>query len=121
MFNVVVQSSVLPFITLTVLPFSAVPLNSGVLSLTVLLATGALIVGIAGGVLSMLKLVLGVAALVPPLLPATALMLCAPLAKGVAGVQLQVPLPSTVVVQTGAVPSVTVIVAPAVPVPPITG
>jgi hypothetical protein len=114
-----VQSVVGPSFTATVAPGSAVPLNSGELSVVVMPAVGALIVGAAGTTVSTLKVTGALAGPVPLPLVATASMVWLPGASGVLGVQLHKLLAATVVVQS-TVPvgdSVTVISAPGVPMP----
>ncbi len=116
-----VQTGLPPSVTLTVLPGSAVPLSVGVLSPVVLPAVGEITVGAAGAVLSTVKLRVGEVTLPPPESVTVAIRLCGPLPSAVLGVQLQLPLASTVVVQIVVPPSFTTTVPLGVPVPLIVG
>jgi hypothetical protein len=114
-----VQRAAKPSVTVIVLPASVVPLNVGVLSLVRLAAAGLLIAGATGALVSTVKVRLGDAELtLPAASAAVADRVWLPSASGVAGVQLQAPVPSAVALQSVLRPSVTVIVllASAVPV-----
>lgn len=114
-----VQTVLAPSFTTTVLPGSAVPLKSGVLSLMVLLAAGVVSTGTAGGVVSTVTVTGVLAGLTPLALPATALTVWLPTDIGAAGAQLH-RLPALAVAVQITVPvgdSVMVIRAPGVPMP----
>ena len=95
--------------TRTVLPASAVPVSTGVVSLVVWLLT----VGAAGALVSTVK---SSGALDGPVLPAgsvaTVVMLCSPWASGEVGVRLQAPLLPAVAVPIRVPLSYTLTVAP---------
>lgn len=119
---VAVQMTVAPSFTTTAACGSLVPTRVGVLLLaTIAFCAGCEIAGAAGAEVSTVKerVVLG------PVLPAGSVWLtvkvCGPSLNGVVGVQLQLPLASTVAVQTVFGPSFTVTVAPGSPVPLMVG
>ena len=119
---IVVQIVVLPSLTTTLAFGSLVPTSAGVLLFdTIAFWAGCEIAGAEGAVVSTVKL----RVVAGPMLPAgsvcVTLRMCGPSASAVVGVQLQFPLTSTVAVHSVFGPSLTVMVAPGSPVPPIVG
>ena len=112
-FAIAVQSVTPPSFTVTVAPGSALPLIVGVLLLDVLPAVGALMLGAPGTAVSIVNGRTAVAGLVLPAPSvAVAVTLCTPTVNAVVGVQVQLPPPSVVAVQTVFAPSFTVTVLP---------
>ncbi len=119
---IAVQSVVAPSFTVTVLPASAVPVIVGVLSLVLKVSVGVITTGAAGATVSTVTATGVLAGLVLPAgSVAVGVRVCGPLVKGVLGVQVQLPAPSTTAVQTVVAPSFTVTVLPGSPVPLIGG
>ena len=120
-----VQRTVEPSVTVTVAPASPVPLINGVVSWTDAPSAGATITGAAGGTVSPLSGTIVTVVVAVSVLPAgssaVTVSVCSPGSSGSAGSHDQVPSDCTVVVQTVSPPSVTVIDAPASPVPDTAG
>jgi hypothetical protein len=118
----VVPSGVPSMLTVTVLFASAVPETVGVLSFVVDPFAGVTTTGAGGGVVSIVN---GTSAVAGPVVPATvcvALTVCDPSARGVVGVNVQLPEPSAVAVPVCAPLSrETLTVAPATAVPVMAG
>lgn len=111
----------MPSLTVMVLPGSAVPTNVGVVSLVTPLAVGEVTTGALGATVSTVNGRVTAALVLPAGSVAVALIVCAPSAKGRLELQFQLPLASTVAVQSVTTPSLTVTVLPGSPIPVIVG
>jgi hypothetical protein len=118
---VVVHSTVPPWLTVTALPASAVPVKVGVVVGTSLPATGARNVGAPGGVVSTVKLLVAGALTLPAASVAVTDSVYVPSASVETCGQLQAPLPSAVVVQSVLPSSTTVTVEFGSALPATTG
>jgi hypothetical protein len=101
-----VQTVVGPSFTVTVAPGSPCPLIAGVAVPTV--PVGEVMLGATGAVVSTVKLRAAGGLVLPAGSVAVTNAVLGPSLKGVVGVQVQLPLPSAVAVQTGVPPTVTV-------------
>ena len=118
LFAITVQMTVLPSLTVTLLPASAVPLIEGCEVVSVAPAVGPLMTGATGAVVSIVNasaVETGLA--LPAASVATAVTECAPSLSDALSVQIHTPLPSVIAVQSVVLPSlsVTLLLASAVP------